>query len=125
MGIPAAHLRQTPAAVDEDAIHLKVRITLHAALRRIVQPGKNLIQPAGLLVGAAVGLKLGDPHRAALGGLDGFADVIFEIGDAAVVGEAVPVDGDEVDGTAAACLQESVEPVEPGRSVAVAYCWGS
>lgn len=81
-----AQIGQTTTAVDEDVVDLKVRVPLDAALRLIVQPGEDLFHPVGLFLGAAVGLELGDPHGAALSGLDGFADVFFEISDAGVAG---------------------------------------
>lgn len=113
--------------IDEDArgCH-KVRVTRDIGL--LVHPGHDLLQKA-LQLGLRVGVlivegKLRDPDGATLGDRSGLVDKVLEVGGASeLVG--VPVDVDEVDGTASAIAHKPLKVGEAGGRTGIGDGWCS
>ena len=95
--------RAQSASGRQDAVRShEVAEPLDAALAR--QPRGRLLDEGRLLgvVGAALGLPLGDPDGLAASSSDGARDVALELSDGGGVAASVPMDGHEVDGAARA-----------------------
>ena len=96
----------------DHVISLEIRIPLDA-VALIVQPGQHLAQEISLLLITSIGLELRQPDRTTIGNLLRLGDVFFEMVDAVVGRDAVPVDGEEIDMAATAAVEEGFEIREP------------